>query len=231
MAITLNKINRSNVADMVIEQLLNLLLSGKLKLGDRLPPETELAAQVGIGRNSVREAMKVLQVLGIVERRQGDGSYISSNFNLPLDSLLFSLLARIGTSTELVELRRVFEIGVMDLVIDKAVEQDFRDLSASLDRFEQFATAGDIEKTVDADLQFHLSLVEVIRNKALTDLAGLIMRLFRTSMTNHLASPEGLKHAIRGHRETLAALEARDRDQARKAIIESFNVWRQFIPI
>lgn len=104
MSIQLNKITKANVVDTVIEQLLDLLLTGKLKVGDRLPAETELAAQVGVGRNSIREAMKFLQVLGVLERRQGDGSYISSNFNVPFDSFLFSIIGKIGKSDELVEL-------------------------------------------------------------------------------------------------------------------------------
>ena len=103
-SIKLTPISRPNIADMVLEQLLDQLTSGRLKLGDKLPAEVELASQVGIGRNSVREAMKVLQVLGVIERRQGDGSYVAQEPNVPFKSLLLSLFSRIGTSEGMVEL-------------------------------------------------------------------------------------------------------------------------------
>ena len=233
MPLSLSKISKSNVADNVIDQLLALLLSDKLSLGDSLPPEAELAAALGIGRNSVREAMKVLQVLGIVERRQGDGSYIAEKLELPFASLIFALMSKIGTSTDLVELRRVLEIGTVELVIEKATEEDIQFLREKVERFEELAFRGNpaLGQVVEADTGFHLALVEVTKNKALQELCRFIMRLFQPSMASHLSSSRGFRQAAKGHRSTFEAIEARDRQRAREAIIDSFNVWRDYIRV
>lgn len=231
MSIVLNKISKSNVVDTVIEQLLDLLLEGKLKVGDRLPAETELAAQVGVGRNSIREAMKVLQVLGILERRQGDGSYISSSFNIPFDSLLFSFIGKIGNPEELVELRRVLEIGVMEIVVEKATEEDFELLEEKVRILDNYARMEPIpiDQAIKADMAFHLALIDMTRNGALEEFGKLIMRLFQASMINHIATPQGIRRAVEDHRAILASIRTRDREKARAMIINSLIIWKEFI--
>lgn len=233
MAITLNKVSKSNVADTVIEQLIGLILSGKLNVGDRLPTENELASQVGIGRNSVREAMKVLQVLGILERRQGDGSYIASEFTIPYDSLLLTLISKIAGANELVELRRMIEVGVADLVVEKAGDGDIEKLEKAIDRLESFTRdpAFDPEDVMRADLAFHTAFIEITGNKAIIELGRLIMRLFQSSMAAHLSSHDGIARAVRDHRAICGAVKDRDREKLRSMIVHSFDVWKDFIVI
>jgi GntR family transcriptional regulator, transcriptional repressor for pyruvate dehydrogenase complex len=227
----LNKIDRPNIADTVIQQLLDQLLSGKLKVGDCIPSEIELSNQLGIGRNTVREALKVLQVLGIIERHQGHGSYISRKFKLPFGPFIFSLLSQLGTSIELAEIRRVLEIGVMDLVIEKATAQDFESIRAKLERFIYWTAQHDWAEAVEADMAFHLEIVAATKNIALLELAKLVMRLFKPSMANQLKSAKGFKVSTAAHREILKALEARDRDRARLAMIKSYNRWMPYIKL
>ncbi len=233
MAVLLNKISKANVVDTVIAQLLDRLLEGELKVGDKLPAETELAGQVGVGRNSIREAMKVLQVLGIIERRQGDGSYISSSFNVPFDSLLFSLIGKISKPEELVELRRVLELGVMELVIEKADEEDFRLLQEKVDLLDRYAKMDPIpiDEAIRADMAFHLALIDVTRNDALVEFGKLIMRLFQASMIAHIATPQGIRRAVQDHNAILREIRARDKQAAREMIIQSLMVWREYIQI
>ena len=233
MSIQLNKISKANVVDTVIEQLLDLLLEGKLKVGDRLPAETELAAQVGVGRNSIREAMKVLQVLGILERRQGDGSYISSVFKVPFDSLLFSLIGKISKPEDLVELRRVLEIGVMEVVIEKSTDKDFEILEEKVKILSDFAQMEPIplDKAIKADMAFHLTLIEMTRNDALVQFGKLIMRLFQSAMIAHIATPIGIRQAVQAHSSILAAIRSRDREKARAMIIQSLIVWKEYIKL
>jgi len=233
MPIKLNKISKPNVADMVIEQIIELILSGKLKLGDKLPTEMDLANQVGVGRNSVREAMKVLQVLGIIERRQGDGSYIATEFSLPYDSLLLTLLGKIASPNELVELRRMMEVGIADLVVEKVEDQDIVKLESAIKKLKSFTKMQDLsaEEVMRADLNFHTIFLEITGNNAIIELGRLIMRLFQPSMTEHLSSLEGINRAVRDHTAICAALKQRDREKLRNTIVRSFDVWKDFIKI
>jgi GntR family transcriptional repressor for pyruvate dehydrogenase complex len=232
MNLALNKISKASIADRVVEQLLHLLLSGDLKLGDALPSEAVLATQLGVGRNSVREAMSVLQVLGMVERRQGDGTYIAENIELPFAPFIFTLLGKIATPVDLVEIRRVLEVGAMELVIEKATEEDIELLRKKVERFEALAEKEDapLEEASEMDRDFHLSLVEATKNKALLEIFKLLMGLFRPSMTTHLASSQGLERSVRAHRNTFEAIEARDVERAREVIIDSFYVWQKYVP-
>ena len=233
MSIKLSKVNKSNVADTVIEQLIELILSGNLKLGDKLPTEVELASQVGIGRNSVREAMKVLQVLGIIERRQGDGSYISTKFSIPYDSLLLTLFSKIASPNELVELRRMIEVGIADLVVEKAKDADIERLEAAISRLESFTHTAVFspDEVMKADMKFHTTFIEITDNKAIIELGRLIMRLFESSMLAHLSSPEGVERAVRDHRAICCSVKERDREKLRDGIVRSFDIWKEYIKI
>lgn len=231
MAIELERIDRQNVADYVIHQLLNQMVGGKLKSGDKLPGENEIATQLGVGRNSVREAMKVLQTLGILERHQGDGSYVAESYKMPFDWLLFPLLSRIGTSQDLVELRRVLEIGVTELVIEKASTADFDELEQRMLAMEDASKNKEIDGDLlaELDVEFHITLARITKNPALVELSKLVMKLFAPSMKAHLTSPDGLPVATKDHRMFVEALRMRDRDDARRVVVASFEHWKRFI--
>jgi DNA-binding FadR family transcriptional regulator len=231
MAIQLNPINKVSFADIVLEQLLDLLLQGGLRLGDKLPSETELASQLGVGRNSVREAMKVLQVLGVIERRQGDGSYVASEADIPLKPLLFVLLSHMGTPAELVDLRRVLEVGVVDLVIDKISDADLEKIEKTIVALEESTSepSTSADELVAKDIAFHHAIFEATKNPSIQRLGKLIMRLFYPSMAEHLASPKGARRAVRDHKAIFEAIGQKDRIQAREMVIRSYEVWKGYI--
>ena len=228
----MDQIPRDNVADAVIRQLLNRMLDGRLKPGGKLPAENEMAAQIGVGRNSIREALKVLQALGFIERRQGSGSYIAESYEMPFDWLLFPLISRINTSKDLVELRLALELGVTEIVIEKAGEKDFAVLEQRIANFEMHGetdTPLDIDAAVRDDIRLHIAIAELTGNTALVALARLVMKLLEPSMRSHLSSPEGYMRAKRDHRAFCEAIRSRDRDEARRKIIRSFEHWKNHI--
>lgn len=231
MAMKLKHIDRQNVVDSLLHQLLEQMISGQVRPGDKLPPESEMAAELGAGRNSVREALKVLQTLGVFDRRQGDGTYVASTYQMPFDWVLFPLLSRIEKSQDLVELRLVVELGITELVIEKVCLEDLQEIEKRQAEFEQICQNRpfDADATVEADVNFHVTLAEIARNDALLELSRLIMRLFAPSMKTHLSSSDGATRATHDHRDFLENLKIRDRDQARRVVIRSFEHWRQYI--
>ncbi len=233
MALTLNQIDRAHISDTVLKELLDQLISGALKVGDRLPSDAEIAEQIGAGRNSVREAMKVLQVLGFIERRQGDGSYVSAGGSNAFEILLFALIARIQEPHELVELRKVFEVGVVELLISRISDARIAELDALSARIEKLQERDPfpLDEAVACDIDFHMAIVESTGNQALMALANVIMRMVQRSMKNHLSDREGFSDAVRGHKDTLEALKKRDRKGAIEEINRSFDIWQKFIRI
>lgn len=233
MAATFNKIDRSHISDTVLQELLGQLVNGNLKVGDRLPSDAELAEQLGAGRNSVREAMKVLQVLGVVDRRQGDGSYVSQGGTNAFEILLFALVSRIHEPRELVELRKVFEVGVVELLIPRITDQQIEalaDMTEHLDHI-RMRTPVPLDEAVQLDSGFHLAIVECTGNQALLAIANVIMRLVLTGMQSHLSDPSGFSEAVQDHRETIEALRARDGLKAIEVINRSFDRWQKYIQL
>ena len=105
-------IGRPSVVNLVLERVKDALISQELKPGDKLPTEMELCKSLNVGRTSVREAVKMLEALGVAEVRRGDGTYISETLNASsLNPLIFALALQSGTNAELVELRLLVEIG------------------------------------------------------------------------------------------------------------------------
>ncbi len=234
MDIILEPINKKKtVVDQVIERLINHFLQGSLKLGDRLPPEMEMARQLNTSRNSMREAMKVLEVLGIVERRQGDGSYIASDVSFSLAPMLFALLGNMGTSLELVELRQMLEVGLIDLVVEKIDNEGIVRIEEALIAMKEFSSTGQVtvEKLLQHDLRFHYAIIECSNNASIVKLAKLLMQLFYSSMAEHLASAQGIKRTIEDHEAIFKAIKMRDHARARQTIINSFKVWKKYVRV
>lgn len=233
MAMELKPIAKQNVVDVVIQSLLDQMISGSLKSGEKLPGENDLSKQLGVGRNSVREALKVLQTLGILERHQGDGSYVAESYQMPFDWMLFPLITKIGNSDNLVELRLAIELGMIELIIDKITDDDLNKFEQNIEQFTGLTEAvkRNIDQLVELDVNFHLAIAELTENPALIEIARLIMKLYEPSMKRHLLSPEGPGHAIRDHNNFVEALRARDRKMLRRNLIVAFEHWQEYIDL
>ena len=128
----LKPLGRESVSSAVMDQIVNYLLTGELKPGDKLPTEKEFAQQLGVGRNSVREAIKMLSSIGVVEIKRGAGMFIAKTMSSSiLNPLILSLVFEQGASVELLELRLLLDTGVAEMAIQKASDQDIDRRDAS----------------------------------------------------------------------------------------------------
>ncbi|MBN2876771.1 MAG: FadR family transcriptional regulator, partial [Bacilli bacterium] len=118
-----NSLKRESVSSSIANMIVDYITAKKLKPGDQLPTEQEFMTHLGVGRNSVREAVKMLSFLGVVEIRKGIGSYITDSISSSaLNPLVLSLAFEQGLSMDLLELRILIDSGVGAIVIDKADE-------------------------------------------------------------------------------------------------------------
>lgn len=206
----------------VQESLRSYIEVNKLKAGDALPPESFLAQQLGVGRNSVREAIKALESLGILETRRGIGVFVKEfSFQPLLDNLAYGLGDTLRDVEELRELRRVLEVGLIDKTIEMIGEEDLAALRDVTERMRQRAERN--ESFAEEDELFHRLLFRCQNNRMLTALIEVFWRAFyKASNFANLDNSDPLS-TWRDHHEIVEAIAARDVKRARKRLDEHYE--------
>lgn len=214
-----------------------LILNRDLLPGDPLPTEQELMAELGVGRNSLREAVKVLQALGIIDTRHGFGMFVAENNLSALhDSLAFrgqmSLRHRGHEAGELVEVRQALETGLIGQAIRVVSEDHLQALEATVIRMEQSAQEGDM--FADADRDFHRILFEPLNNTLLSNLLGVFWEVYH-SIHDVIGEEEPdnptLVETAAAHRAIFEAVRASDIDAARLLLADHFQGIRQLLAV
>jgi len=207
-------------SDHVIDHVKRMIASGELRAGDRLPVEKDLAAQLGVSRGSLREAVRSLATLGVLETRQGDGTYVTQ---LEPSSLLRHLefwagLQEATQSVDLLAIRRVLETESAGLAAVRLTEDEFDDLEKILSDIDAGLKTGrlDPESFIDADAAFHRQIAVASGNAALAALIDSLMtRTLRGRLWRAITERDSVGEAHSEHRAILAALRTRDAERAR----------------
>ena len=227
---TIQPLNRESVTSSIINRLTDLLISGNLKPGDKLLTEMELAQHLGVGRNSVREAIKMLSYLGVIEIRRGIGTFVANSMPASVvNPMVLGLVFEQKTSREIIELRLLIETAIGEMVIQKAGAEDIKQLKAANERLQKAAARMDSssQQLRDLDIGFHETLLELTDNKPLKKVGKAIYALFLASIeTTVKQDPE---RAVRNHQLIIEAVEKRDPELLRKHMKESLSFWMDYI--
>src|SRR6266550_7102522 len=205
------------VTEGAIDKIRERIVSGAWGPGDRLPKESELAAQLGLSRNSLREAVRALSQLRVLEVRQGDGTYVSSlEPGLLLESTGFVSHLLLGeTGIELYEVRRILEAAAATLAAGRIDAEEKVELEQSLERMRE---AGSVEELVEADVAFHAVIAKAAGNAVLASLlASLSTRTMRIRLWHGRAADDALDETREEHRRIYEAIIAGDPELARAA--------------
>lgn len=216
------KKKKQSAVELVIESIKNILIEKKIHPGDPLPSEQMLAESLGIGRGSVREALKILDAFGIVEIIHGDGTYISTSANKKIfDPLTYRLIIANKNSDELVQLREMIEIGVLSTIIDYASDEDIEKLKAVHEEYEALAKCSEtnLAEMNACDLKFHRTMSELTHNKLIENMYNFVVDIFAPTING--------AYALEPHRKILAAVCARDKIAAILAEKEHIATWRK----
>ncbi|MDX2005157.1 MAG: FadR/GntR family transcriptional regulator [Meiothermus sp.] len=205
----------------VAERIRRYISENHLQAGDPLPSEVQLAQQLGVSRNAVREASKSLESVGIVEVRHGSGLFVKG-FSLEplLDNLAYGM-HELRDLANLLEVRRVLEVALVERAIEAATPAWLGDLEAVLGRMEAKARAG--QNFPEEDRDFHLCLFRRLDNPIISRLLDVFWLAFNRLM-NHGEPPksEPLK-TYRDHRAILEAIKAGDIEQAQAALRKHYS--------
>jgi len=212
----------------VQESLRGYIEDNGLRAGNPLPPETFLAQQLGVGRNSVREAIKALESLGILETRRGIGVFVKEfSFQPLLDNLAYGLGDSLRDVEELREIRRVLETGLISKTIELIPPEDIAELRAVTERMRERAERH--ESFAEEDEQFHRLLFRCHNNRMLAGLIEVFWRAFyKASDFANLTNSDPLA-TWRDHHEIVEAIVARDVEKARTRLDEHYQGIMQVI--
>ncbi|WP_243708426.1 FadR/GntR family transcriptional regulator [Actinomadura sp. GC306] len=209
--------SRTTVTDRAIEQIKAKLALGELVPGQRLPTERELAAELGLSRSSMREAIRALTVLGLLEARHGAGVYVT---RLEASDLLetFGAVAEVSrgeTLLNLVQVRKILEPAAAVTAAARITDEDLAALRAEMRAMERGTTS---EEIVEHDMEFHRIINEAAGNPVLAAiLAGLNSRTFRARVWRGYQEENVFTRTFTEHEAIYRALSERDPEGARIA--------------
>lgn len=217
LARRLVRVPEGSPAAVVAGRLLDLITSGELSPGTRLPPERQLAATLEVGRSAVREALTALEVLGVVDVRPGSGTYLRGSLSelLP-QTLSWGMLIGRRSTTELIEVRGALEVYSARLAAERMPDDAIARLGDHLERMQ--ASSADPSAFVEADLAFHHELAASVDNTVLLDLLQIIRSLLRVWADRAVDDPAEISRALAEHAAVHDAIAARDGDRAASAM-------------
>lgn len=218
-------IKNTKVYEQVIEQIKGMITNGVLKKGDRLPSERELVEQLGISRASIREALRSLEIIGLIESKQGEGNFIRENFdNTLFEPLSIMFMLNDCKVEEIFELRKVIEIETAALAAKKITDEEIDELQILINNMK---TSEDEDERVKDDAKFHYTIAKASRNflvlSILNTVASLIDSFIKDARKDIINNQ--LKDNIdNDHEEILNALKEHNSNKASESMRKHMNL-------
>jgi len=200
-----------SLVDQAIDGMRALLADGEWAVGARIPPEPELAAALGVSRNTVREAVRALAHTGVLEVRRGDGTYVAASNEVA--AMMRRQVGRVDLA-HVLEVRHAIETRAAALAAERRSEDDLRALTAIMERRAAAAAAGDADGFAEADAEFHLGVVTATHNPLLIELYAGFEDTLRATI--HLVDETA--EIADEHLAVFDAIRAQDADAAAAAV-------------
>jgi GntR family transcriptional regulator, transcriptional repressor for pyruvate dehydrogenase complex len=198
------------VTDDAVNKIRELIIAGDLQPGDRLPQESALADQLGISRNSMREAVRILEQMRVLNVRHGSGTYVSSlEPSVLLEGISFAVeMMRDQTLREVIEVRQLLEPAATRLAVQRMTPAKLEVIRAA---YEIHSSQTSIEDLVHCDLEFHSAIIRAADNSTLFSiLDGLSTKTVRLRIWGGIVSEDAVNLTIDHHKQILKAIEGGD---------------------
>ncbi len=213
----------------VIEYISGQVEQGILKKGDKLPTERSLVEILGVGRNSIREALKVLEIIGIVERRQGAGTYIKADFSDWFTKpMCFAFMLSETKKKEIFQFRNMIEVEIATLAAVRITKDELTELE---DCYRQLIETEDQGASAKHDKNFHSILAKASKNIVIINAYNAMdcmLDLFIYDIRSQAYTDAGKELSVKIHREILDAIVERDAKRARQAMKQHMDVVRRY---
>ncbi len=199
---------------MIIDRLTRAMVSGELKPGDKLPTDTELAETIGVGRNSVREAIKIMDAFGILRIRRGDGIYVASEYHDGIvDPLLYGIIINSNEQKSLEQFRLGYLQSILIYGLSYFSETDIQYLKKVISSMKEDEKAGGEllnQKMYEATLEIEKYILKICNNRIMAYLDEIIIKLSKYSdvqKINNIIGKNQIDHLIRRYEEVVALIE------------------------
>jgi GntR family transcriptional regulator, transcriptional repressor for pyruvate dehydrogenase complex len=224
---TFKPIQAERLYEQIVGQIQDRIINGQLQPGDKLPTENELVIQFGVSRTVVRDAMRILSLMGLIDIQPGRGTYVIANAQLAIKHSL-DIMMKLGHeegTRAVVGVREIIEPEIAALASTMAKDKQILSMREAVAHMDELLT--DIDAFVESDLDFHLALAEATQNPIIPILIVSIIDILREERKRTANTVGGLQRGQYYHKCILKAIEERDPDAARKAMREHLNQVRE----
>lgn len=223
----IQKDERYPLSKIVSEGLKQYIVENGLKPGEKLPSERDLVKILNVSRSILREALRILESSGVLSIRHGEGAFVQSDNNLSslFEHLFF--LWKLGDKkrSDLLELRRMFEMAAIEETVRRAGEDDLNVLEQSALRMQDAVETKSIQ---DADIEFHRALLRTTNNELFVQMTELVVEYFAGIPHRHMDLQERNK-SMREHLAIVAAIRERDEAKAKRLLEEHFDYAKTYL--
>jgi DNA-binding FadR family transcriptional regulator len=223
--------NSQSIVDQIIFRITNAIENGELQPGQRIPTEAELCENLKVGRNSIREAIKALVAMGVLNIRRAEGTFIAEGFSdRMMDPMIYGLILEGGNSPYVIELRRLFDVGTLKLAIEKATPQNIEDMKKALQDLQKaIQNKRNAQAILAMDVRFHKAFRDAIHNPLVNRISDVIDRLTshsREMTVRHLFENNKLDILYDMHRKMLDIVISKDETAVAGVVDEHFVYWK-----
>lgn len=212
-------VHSTRIYEEIVRQIKALIAEGKLKSGDRLPPERDLAEKFMVSRTSVREALRALQSRGLIEIRAGEGAFVRDiSVDTLIEPLALVILPHREAVGELFEARRLLEPAIAALAARRATLEEIADMERILG--EQAKEVAQGRTGLAQDAAFHAALANSAHNRAIGRIVNALMDLLTQSREESLHTPGRPTRSHQDHQSILEAIRRRDEMGAHRAVLD-----------
>jgi len=218
-------------SSIIADQLLNLIKEGIFTAGSKLPAERILAEKMGVGRPSVREAISALQIVGILESRPGDGSYVAKPGGFDdLMARALDVLEESDSPFEVLQVRKAMEIGIIHLAIKMATEEDIQTIRAAWKLKHEKGRSKNYRDFISHGRDFHLAIAKATKSKAIEAVMDGLLKLTSSQLWLSMREgyfnedPERIEPILELHENIVRAIEERNSEWAIQLMEDHFDL-------
>lgn len=221
MRISLRAVEKKRAYEDIVQQVITLIDDGKLKRGDQLPSERELTETFKVSRTTVREAIRTLESMKLLQCRQGNGTYVlASSEDALIQPLSAALFNEKDDIRDIFYIRKIIEPHVAYLAADNALPQDVEEMETVLRMQEESIERG--ENIIETDSAFHNLMAKATTNRVMERLIVALIDLLKQSREEYLMENENderARRSLKGHRQILSAIKNGDCGEAQKSML------------
>jgi GntR family transcriptional regulator, transcriptional repressor for pyruvate dehydrogenase complex len=226
---SLTPVVRTTLTADICRKMVSHLIRGIWSEGEKIPAERELCQKLGVGRASLREALKALEIMGMIETRLGDGTYVCKRSDFFSRPLLWAIASSSeADARELVEARTLIEVELAGLAAERATPENLKQIAEQLRNMEK--AKRNPQDFVQADVNFHLAIGQAASSSILMNALHLIRNLLQQWILSAVAVKGVPEKACMQHKRLLQAIEKQDSAAARKEMRNHLHYMAGFVP-